>query len=265
MPPSPGTRPPDPAGPRILLLAGSSEASALARRLADSEEVTVITSFAGRVQDLSLPPGQVRIGGFGGTDGLTAWLRHESIDAVIDATHPFTAVMPRHAESACAACGIPRLRLLRPEWVPQSGDDWHPVSDLDAAAAELEMRGARRVFLTIGRQELAPFAHLTETTFLVRAIEAPDPMPLARAELVLRRGPFALEDELDLMTSFGADALVSKNSGGSAAAAKLEAARQLTLPVIMVTRPEAPDGPTVTSVSEALAWCATTFPGVSLL
>jgi precorrin-6A/cobalt-precorrin-6A reductase len=139
------------------------------------------------------------------------------------------------------------------------------VPDLDAAAAEVEMRGARRVFLTIGRQELAPFGHLSDVTFLVRAIEAPDPMPLARAELVLRRGPFSLDEELDLMTSFGADALVSKNSGGTAAAAKLEAARQLILPVVMVTRPEAPAGPTVASVSEALAWCATTFPGLSLL
>jgi precorrin-6A/cobalt-precorrin-6A reductase len=241
---------------RVLLLAGSSEASVLARQLSDSDEVTVISSFAGRVADLSLPPGQVRVGGFGGPEGLAAWLREESIDAVIDATHPFTAVMPKNAQAACESCGIPRLRLLRPEWQQQRGDEWYLVPDLDAAAVELEMWGARRAFLTTGRQELAPFAYLTDVTFLVRAIEAPDPMPLAQAEVVLRRGPFLLDDELELMTSFGADALVTKNSGGTAAAPKLEAARQLGVPVIMVARPAAPPGHTVPTVGDALAWIA---------
>jgi precorrin-6A/cobalt-precorrin-6A reductase len=251
--------------PRVLLLAGSSEASALARRLAASEAVSVVSSFAGRVTDLSLPPGDVRIGGFGGVEGLVAYLRTESIRAVLDATHPFTAVMPWHAEAACRAGDVGRARLLRDEWHRQPGDDWRVVASLEAAATRLEEMGAQRVFLTTGRQELSPFATVPQATFLVRAIEPPDPMPLARAEVVLSRGPFRFEDELALMTRYGIDALVTKNSGGGAAAAKLEAARQLGIPVVMVARPASPPGDTVSTVGEALHWLATALGVPSLL
>jgi precorrin-6A/cobalt-precorrin-6A reductase len=251
MPPPPVRRS---DAPRVLLLAGSSEATALAHQLAATGQASVIASFAGRVTKLSLPPGDVRVGGFGGIEGLTEWLRGESIAAVVDATHPFTAVMPWHAEAACRACGIPRLRLLRDEWRAEAGDDWHVVPDVAAAAQELEQRGARRVFLTTGRQELRPFAHLHDTWFLVRAIEPPAPMPLARAEVLLSRGPFDLADERVLMASHGIDALVTKNSGGTAAAPKLLAARELGIPVVMVARPGAPDGDTVSTVEDALAW-----------
>jgi precorrin-6A/cobalt-precorrin-6A reductase len=235
-------------------LAGSSEATALARHLAASGECSVVSSFAGRVTKLSLPPGDVRVGGFGGIEGLTEWLQHESIAAVVDATHPFTAVMPWHAEAACRACGIPRLRLLREAWHAEAGDDWHLVPHLSAAAQELETLGARRVFLTTGRQELRPFAQLEDTWFLVRAIEQPDPLPLARAEVLLSRGPFDLADERALMASHGVDALVTKNSGGTAAAPKLAAARELGIPVVMVARPAAPSGDTVASVDQAVDW-----------
>ena len=194
------------------------------------------------------------MGGFGGTEGLTEWLQHEAIAAVIDATHPFTAVMPWHAEAACRACGIPRLRLLREKWRAQAGDDWHLVPHLPAAAQELEALGARRVFLTTGRQELQPFADLTDTWFLVRAIERPDPMPLVQVETLLSRGPFDLADECALMKSREIDALVTKNSGGTAAAPKLAAARALGIPVVMVTRPGAPGGDTVSTVDQALDW-----------
>jgi precorrin-6A/cobalt-precorrin-6A reductase len=251
--------------PRVLVLAGSSEASALARRLATSDTVSVVSSFAGRVTDLSLPPGHVRIGGFGGIEGLVTYLCTESIRAVIDATHPFTAVMPWHAEAACRAAHVERVRLLRDEWQRQPGDDWHLVANLDAAAERLEAMGARRVFLTTGRQELSPFVRVPETTFLVRAIEPPDPMPLARAEVVLSRGPFRLEDELALMARYRIDALVTKNSGGGAAAAKLDAARQLGIPVVMVTRPASPQGDTVATVGQALDWVAAALGLPSLL
>jgi precorrin-6A/cobalt-precorrin-6A reductase len=250
----PPRTPLSPSSPRVLLLAGSSEATALARRLAASGDCSVVSSFAGRVTNLSLPPGDVRVGGFGGIGGMAEWLRHESIAAVVDATHPFTAVMPWHAEAACRSCRIPRLRLLRDEWHAEAGDDWHLVPQLAAAAQELVTLGARRVFLTTGRQELQPFAHLRHTWFLVRAIEKPDPLPLARAEVLLSRGPFDLGDERALMASRGIDALVTKNSGGTAAAPKLAAARELGLPVVMVTRPVAPSGDTVSSVDQALDW-----------
>jgi precorrin-6A/cobalt-precorrin-6A reductase len=262
MPPRTRTLPPE--VPRILLLAGSSEASALARRLADNDEVSVISSFAGRVKALSLPPGEVRIGGFGGVEGLCAWLKSESIRGVIDATHPFTAVMPWHAHAACRACDIPLLRVLRQEWHPQPGDDWHLAPDLGGAAGALEELGSRRVFLTTGRQELLPFAHLDHVWFLVRAIEEPTPMPLASAQVVLSRGPFHLDDEVALLRTHDIDALVTKNSGGAAAQAKLAAARQRGIPVVMVTRPAAPEGTTVATVDEALAWCVAQFGAPSL-
>ena len=241
--------------PRILVLAGSSEASDIAGRLARRHDVTVISSFAGRVRDLTLPPGDVRVGGFGGATGLATWLRDENIAAVLDATHPFTANMPAHVAQACAEQGIARMRVLRPEWEAQAGDRWWPVADLEGAAATLETLGARRVFLTTGRQELAPFSRLTDTWFLVRSIESPSPMPLERAEILLRRGPFRLRDERDLLARYRIDCLVTKNSGGSSAHPKLVAAREANLPVVMVKRPTYV-GARVATVDEALSWCA---------
>ena len=146
--------------PRILLLAGSSEASELAARLAACPGVAVTSSFAGRVKALSIPAGDVRVGGFGGPQGLARWIADDHIAAVIDATHPFTAHMPHHAVVLPSA-DVPHLRVLRPEWEPEPGDRWTVVPDLEAAAATLRQTGARRVFLTTGRQELAPFAHTT--------------------------------------------------------------------------------------------------------
>jgi len=241
--------------PRILLLAGSSEASELAARLAAEPALAVTSSFAGRVKALSLPPGDVRVGGFGGPEGLARWITENRIAAVIDATHPFTANMPHHVVLACRSTNVPHLRVLRPEWVPAPGDRWTVVPDLDAAAAALRQKGARRVFLTTGRQELAPFAHADpETWFLVRSIEMPEPMPLGHAEVLLSRGPFTVADERALMQHHGIDTLVTKNSGGSAAAAKLEAARALGVDVVIIARPSA-EGISVGTTDEALAWC----------
>jgi len=247
--------PPQGALPRILLLAGSSEASELATRLAAYPGVAVTSSFAGRVKALSIPPGDVRIGGFGGPKGLARWMEQEHIAGVIDATHPFTAHMPHHVVLACRSANVPHLRVLRPQWEPESGDQWTVVPDLAAAAAHLRESGARRVFLTTGRQELAPFAHCDpDMWFLVRAIEMPDPVPLRHAEVVLSRGPFSLDDETAIMRTHRIDTLVTKNSGGSAAAAKLAAARALGVGVVMIARPST-EGPSVGTTDEAIEWC----------
>ena len=239
---------------RVLVLGGSTEASELARRLAPLDSYAVTVSYAGRTRERVSTPGDVRIGGFGGAAGLAQYLRTERIDAVLDATHPFAAHMPHHAAEACRTTDVARLRVWRPPWEARDGDDWHEVTDLDAAARALEQLGARRAFLTTGRQELAPFAHLRDTWFLVRAIEAPDALLFEHAELVLARGPFDEAGELALMTDHRVDVLVTKNSGGAAAAPKLAAARTLGLPVVMVARPAQPVGPHVATVDQALAW-----------
>lgn len=239
---------------RVLILGGSTEASRLARELAPRETYDVTVSYAGRTRERTSTPGRIRVGGFGGIDGLADYLVSHRVDVVLDATHPFAARMPHHAAAACERAGVARLRVCRPPWEAVPGDRWHEVVDLDAAAALLRQLGARRVFLTTGRQELRPFAGLVDTWFLVRAIEPPEHMPLARASVVLDRGPFGKEGEAALLRENDVDVLVTKNSGGTAAAAKLVAARELELPVVMVTRPPGPAGPCVASVDEALSW-----------
>jgi precorrin-6A/cobalt-precorrin-6A reductase len=239
---------------RVLVLGGSTEASAFAKALSERDGCEVVVSFAGRTRERVDTPGELRVGGFGGAAGLTRYLRNERIDALVDATHPFAATMPHHAASACGATGVPGVRICRPPWTPVAGDRWNDVADLDTAATAIEILRGRRVFLTTGRQELAPFARLRDVWFLVRAIETPDPMPLASASVVLDRGPFEAEAERRLMLDHGIDLMVSKNSGGSATAAKLTAARDLGLPVVMVARPQAGGLPRVTSVADALEW-----------
>jgi precorrin-6A/cobalt-precorrin-6A reductase len=240
---------------RVLILGGTAEASRLARRIDAAGDVDLVVSLAGRTSAPLALPGVVRVGGFGGPVGLARYLEAEDIGAVIDATHPFSAQMGRHATLACDETGLPRVRLLRPEWPELPGDRWHHVADLDGAAGALEALGARRVFLTTGRTELRPFARLSTVWFLVRSVEPPDPMPLAQAEVLLDRGPFDEAAERELMLARGVDALVTKNSGGPAGA-KLAAARSLGLPVVMVDRPPAPSGPVVITVDDAEAWLA---------
>jgi precorrin-6A/cobalt-precorrin-6A reductase len=226
----------------------------LARALDAREGYDVTVSFAGRTRTRVDMPGAVRVGGFGGVDGLVAYLRAEQIDVVVDATHPFAATMPHHASEACRIAEVAGVRVCRPPWTPSSGDRWHSVTDLAAAAVTIESLGGRRVFLTTGRQELGPFARLGDVWFLVRAIEPPDPMPLERATVILDRGPFDVDRERRLLVDHEIDLIVSKNSGGSATAAKLAAARELGLPVVMVDRPAPAGLPTVATTSEALAW-----------
>jgi len=241
---------------RVLLLAGSTEASATARALDARDDCELTVSFAGRTRTRVDMPGEVRVGGFGGVDGLVTYLRAERIDVVVDATHPFAATMPHHAAEACRIAGVAGVRLCRPPWSATAADRWYPVDDLAGAAKQIGTLGARRVFLTTGRQELAPFAGMADVWFLVRAIEAPDPMPLSRATVILDRGPFAVDAERRLLLDHEIDLVVSKNSGGSATAAKLEAARDLSIPVVMVNRPAPAGLPLVATTADALAWLA---------
>lgn len=241
---------------RVLLLGGTSEASVLARRLVERPGLELVVSLAGRTSNPVPLPGEVRIGGFGGVEGLTTYLRDRAVDAVVDATHPFAAQMSRHAAEACNTAAVPRLRVLRPEWAEVPGDRWRRVSDLEAAADELAAMGAHRIFVTTGRMELEPYTKLSGAWFLLRSVEPPDPLPFPDAEVVLDRGPFDTDAERNLMRRHRIDALVTKNSGGPAGA-KLAAARSLGIPVVIVERPTAPPGPTVGTVEEAEAWVST--------
>ncbi|MEQ1701772.1 MAG: cobalt-precorrin-6A reductase [Ilumatobacteraceae bacterium] len=238
--------------PRVLLLAGTTEATVLAGRLV-ALGAEVISSLAGVTRSPVGRAGLVRSGGFGGVEGLVRYLVEQSIDAVIDATHPFAAVMPFHAAAAAAAVQIPRCRLLRPAWQPVEGDRWVPVTDIEAAIVAVSREGARRVFLTVGRQTAGAFAACRDVQFLVRAIE-PIAGVLAGAEVVLQRGPFGLEDEIALLSTHGIDTIVAKNSGGTATAPKLAAARQLGIRVIMIDRPAQPAGPVTQFVEDAVDW-----------
>lgn len=235
---------------RVLLLGGTAEARALAARL--HPQVDVISSLAGRVPDPALPVGAVRIGGFGGVDGLRNWLREERIDAVIDATHPFAATITAHAAQACSDLQLPYLLLARPAW--DLGDSIMVGSDPQAAEA-VDRQQFSRVFLTTGRSGVAAFAD-SGAWFLIRAVTAPDPDLLPRHhELVLSRGPYHYDEECELMRRHRIDALVTKNSGGEMTRAKLDAAAALNIPVVMVSRPPLPPGVSVVhSVEEAGAW-----------
>lgn len=249
---------------RVLLLGGTTEASELARLLSENQPaVELVVSFAGRTgARAALPPGvDSRVGGFGGIDGLRDYIIAEQFVTVVDATHPFAGRMPFHAHSACEATGTPLLRLVRPAWTQIRGDHWTVVDDVPCAAVEVERSGARRVLLTIGRQELAPFAQCLWSTFVIRSIDPPAPGLLDDAEVVLARGPFTVDDEIELLQSRRIDLIVSKNSGGTATQAKLEAARQLDVPIVMVQRPPTPDGESVATVAEAMAWLAQRLGG----
>ena len=216
---------------RILLLGGTGDAAALAARLALFPGVEVMTSLAGRTQQPSALPGLTRIGGFGGSDGLASYLKEQQIRVLIDATHPFAAKISWNAALAATETCVPSLRLIRPAWERVMGDRWLAVASVEAAANAIPT-DAKRIFLTIGRQQLAPFAALTQHWFLMRSIDPPTQgIALPRGELHLDRGPFTLENELTLLKEYAIDAIVSKNSGGAATYAKIVAARGLGLPV----------------------------------
>jgi precorrin-6A/cobalt-precorrin-6A reductase len=239
---------------KLLILGGTEGARRLAGRLAEHSGLAVITSLAGRTSRPEAISGALRRGGFGGVVGLQAYLAEEQISLVVDATHPFAEVISQNAAKACAALGLSLLRLTRPPWTPQEGDSWVPVADAPAAAAKLPGLG-QRVFLTTGHKDLAAFAKLDETWFLIRLIDPPkDPLPLKRVEVVLARGPFDTASEIALFQEHRIEVLVTKNSGGTATAAKLAAARELALPVVMIQRPALPLDEGAASPEEAEAW-----------
>lgn len=235
---------------KILLLGGTAEARALAAAL--HPDVEVISSLAGRVPDPALPVGQVRIGGFGGVDGMRRWLVDAAVDGVVDATHPFAATITAHAAQVCAELGLPHLVLARPAWA--SGDAILVGSDTEAAEVVTRQRFSR-VFLTTGRSGTAAFRDV-DAWFLIRAVTEPDPETLpARHELLLSRGPYHYEGELALLREHDIDALVTKNSGGDMTQPKLRAAAAAGVAVVMVDRPPLPEGVrSVATVEEAQAW-----------
>jgi precorrin-6A/cobalt-precorrin-6A reductase len=235
---------------RILLLGGTTEASALARSLATAR-LDCVFSYAGRTKTPANQPLPMRIGGFGGVDGLATYLRDTKITHVIDATHPFAHQMSANAISACAQMDIPLLSLERPEWSAGPQDDWTCVRDIEAAVDSLP-EGAR-VFLAIGKQNLAPFAR-KKNHYLLRLVDQPTELPLPDCATIIARGPFYLDDDLALLRTHEITHVVAKNSGGAGAEAKLLAARALHLPVILITRPQLPDRQQVGTVKEALAW-----------
>ncbi|MGW5311887.1 cobalt-precorrin-6A reductase [Nocardia thailandica] len=247
----------------ILILGGTGEARSLARLASDEPGLTVVSSLAGRVGAPVLPDGQVRVGGFGGVDGLRTWLRDNEIDAIVDATHPFAAAITANAVAAAAAEQLPLVVLRRPGWRERPGDLWRRVPDLHAAAGALGAAG-RRVFLTVGRQGVAAFADRADCHFLIRAIDAPAPPLPERHEILLARGPFSLDDEMLLLTGHRIDVLVTKDSGGPLTEAKLTAARTVGVPVVMVDRPPLPAG--VVSVAtpfEAMEWVRAQRPKIA--
>ena len=238
----------------MLILGGTTEASAIAAALAGHPWMRPVLSLAGRTRTPALPAVPARRGGFGGVDGLAAYLRAHRVDAVIDATHPFAAQISRNALAAARSTGVPTIAVSRPPWVAEPGDCWTEVSDMPSAVQAL---GAvpRRVFLTVGQQELAPFRLAPWHHYLIRSVEPPDPAllpPMARC--IAARGPFQESAECALLAGEGIEALITKNSGGSATAPKLAAARALRIPVVMVARPPVPPGETVQDAAGALAW-----------
>ncbi len=235
---------------RILILGGTADARMLASELL-AAGFEPVTSLAGVTKTPVLPPGEVRLGGFGGEAGLQAYLTSGGFAAVADATHPFAARISQHGFNAAKGAGIAYLRLERPAWVPASGDRWTFVADSKAAVAQLP--AGARVMLTIGRKEIAPFLARGDISGVVRMIEATSLELPAHWQLILARPPFSLEEERRLLISHDITHLVSKNAGGAQTEAKLLAARELNLPVIMIERPAKPAGRIFTSIAALAA------------
>jgi precorrin-6A/cobalt-precorrin-6A reductase len=241
--------------PNLLILAGTTEATALARAVA-ARGLKGVVSFAGRVERPLPQPLPQRIGGFGGVDGLTAFLRTAGITHVIDATHPFAVQMSRNAVAACARVGVPLLALTRPAWQPVPGDRWQRVPDIAGAVAALD-RPRATVMLAVGRMHLADFAPNPQHRYLLRLVDPPKgPLPFPEATVIVDRGPFEETADRALMERHGVEIVVSKNAGGTGAYAKIAAARALSLPVVMIDRPTPPARPEAHDVAQVFDWLA---------
>lgn len=237
----------------LLILGGTLEATALAQRLSELPVRTTI-SLAGRVLTPKAQAVPTRVGGFGGISGLIDYLEAQKVTHVIDATHPFAAQMSQHAVAACKEISIPLVGLSRAPWHPQTGDQWTEVRDIPAAVAALEVP-ACTVFLAIGRMHLESFLPQSHHAYVIRLVDPPaEAPPFPRLTTIIDRGPFTVEDDLALIKQHGIDLIVSKNSGGTGAVAKISAARALGMPVIMINRPDTPGRPTVDTVDAACAW-----------
>ncbi|MDM7255912.1 MAG: cobalt-precorrin-6A reductase [Paracoccus sp. (in: a-proteobacteria)] len=244
---------------RVLILGGTTEARAMGQALADAK-LDGIMSLAGRVERPLSQPLPQRLGGFGGVEGLRAYLREHAITHVIDSTHPFAAQMTRNALAACKAESVPYLALTRAPWIAEAGDNWQHVPDIAGAVAALA-GPPRRVMLAIGRQNLTAFAIQPQHFYLLRLVDPPEtPLPLPHTHVIVDRGPFTQEADKALMQDHQIDLVVSKNAGGTGARAKLDAARALGLPVVMIDRPALPARAEVHEVAAALAWLHGAIP-----
>ncbi len=248
---------------RVLILGGTTEASALARLLAGDPRFEATLSFAGRTAAPQPQPIATRIGGFGGADGLARYIHDQAIDAVIDATHPYAPRISANAVMACGRAGVRLATLIRPAWKPEAGDSWQTAPTAVAAGLAIG-KEPRRVFLALGRQELHSFAAIAQHHYIVRLIEPPQGARPHNLVLLQQRGPFDFDAELRLLKERKIDVIVSRNSGGNATYAKIEAARMLRLPVIMISRPVKPAGHIVRTAEEAVAWLAHERPAPSL-
>ncbi|GAA6158527.1 cobalt-precorrin-6A reductase [Ruegeria sp. HU-ET01832] len=244
----------------LLILGGTTEANALAKTVAELG-IPATYSYAGRVGNPRPQPLPVRVGGFGGVAGLAAYMRDHTVTHVIDATHPFAAQMSANAVAACHQSGVPLAALTRPAWVEKDGDHWQHVPDIDGAVAALS--GApQRVFLAVGRMHLQEFATQPQHRYLLRLVDEPGTLPSPNCDVVVSRGPFTLADDQALMQRHKIQLVVSKNAGGLGARAKLDAARALGLPVLMIDRPALPQRVELSSVAQVLDWLA--HSGVNL-
>lgn len=238
---------------RALILGGTSDANLLADAVARAG-CDAIYSYGGRTRAPANQPLPTRIGGFGGVNGLAEFIRREGITHLVDATHPFAAEMSRNAVAACETTGTPLIALERAPWAKEAGDTWIEAADITSAAAVLPNNRAR-VFLAIGRQHIAAFSARPQHAYILRFVDPPDgPLPFPDVDVIVSRGPFTLAGELEMMRTRGIEWVVARNSGGAGARAKIDAARELGLSVVMLKRPELPDRPRVESVAEVMQW-----------
>ncbi|MFY2824643.1 cobalt-precorrin-6A reductase [Ruegeria sp. MALMAid1280] len=244
----------------LLILGGTTEANALAQTVAE-QGIPATYSYAGRVENPRPQPLPVRVGGFGGAKGLASYLRDHAVTHVVDATHPFAAQMSGNAVAACHETGVPHAALTRPAWDAQDGDRWHHVADINGAVDALS--GApQRVFLAVGRMHLEDFAAQPQHHYLLRLVDEPDGLPLPSCDVVVSRGPFTVAEDQALLQQHGIELVVSKNAGGTGARAKLDAARALGVPVLMIDRPALPQRTELSNVAQVLDWLA--HSGVNL-
>ena len=237
---------------RALILGGTADASLLAAEIARAG-IDAVYSYGGRTRAPADQPLPTRIGGFGGVSGLVDYIRRENITHVIDATHPFAAGMSRNAVAACAETGAPLIALERAPWTRATGDNWIETHDVNAAVAALP-DAPTNVFLAIGRQHIAPFASKPQHAYTLRFVDPPEaPLPFA-ADVIVSRGPFTLQGELEMLRARAIAWIVARNSGGDGARAKIDAARMLGLPVIMISRPQLPERLRVDGVADVMQW-----------